>query len=298
MYRRKARPQFAVPSRLRSWRQLPARRRFQSYHYAAILALITACCLAIEVMAPDEWRPDASWLLLAPACGLIVAGIPALVVARRARRAEQLAREKDELIGLLLKDYDGERGDWIWSCDAEGRLRGVSQKFALHAGRAAGALEGARFCDLLGEAHTAKDAGPDPVTLCMRQRQPFYNLEARIVAGGAECNWRMAGRPLFHDGRFAGYAGTAANITSEFRARETMTYLAYNDGLTGLANRVQFQKRLAECVARLERYDTAFTLLYIDLDKFKSVNDSLGHQAGDRLLIEVSRRLGRAIAQG
>lgn len=269
----------------------PAGAAVQNVHYALILALITACCLAIEMMAPEQWRPAASWLLFAPACGLLVAGIPALFVAGRARRAEQQALEKDELIGLLLKDYGGERGDWVWSCNADGRLRGVSQKFALHAGRPASALEGAPLADLLGAARSASDAGPDPVTLAMRQRQPFYNLEARIVAGGTECNWRMAGKPVFQEGRFAGYVGTAANITSEFRARQTMTYLAYNDGLTGLANRVQFQKRLAECVARLERYGTAFTLLYLDLDKFKGVNDTLGHQTGDRLLIEVAKRL-------
>ena len=129
----------------------------------------------------------------------------------------------------------------------------------------------------------------------MRQRKPFYNLEARILAGGVECSWRMAGKPLFREGRFAGYVGTAANITTEFRAKETMTYLAYNDGLTGLSNRAHFQKQLAECVARLDRYGSAFTLLYLDLDKFKPVNDRLGHQAGDRLLIEVGKRLGALV---
>ena len=129
----------------------------------------------------------------------------------------------------------------------------------------------------------------------MRQRKPFYNIEARILAGGTDCRWRMAGKPVFRDGRFAGYVGTAANMTTEFRARETMTFLAYNDGLTGLSNRTHFQKRLAECVARLDRYGSAFTLLYLDLDKFKPVNDSLGHQAGDRLLIEVGKRLGALV---
>ena len=78
----------------------------------------------------------------------------------------------------------------------------------------------------------------------MRQRQPFYNLDARIMAEGGECNWRMAGKPLFRDGRFAGYVGTAANITSEFRAKETMTYLAYNDGLTGLSNRAPCRREV------------------------------------------------------
>ena len=267
----------------------------QHLPYAAMVGLITACCLAIEFMAPEQWQPDIIWLLLAPAGGLIAGGIPALIAARRSQRIEKIAQEKDDLIGLLLKDYAAERSDWVWACDVDGRLRGVSQKFALHAARQSGSLEGMPLADLLGEARTGKDAGPDEVTVSMRQRKPFYNLEAKILAGGVECSWRMAGKPLFREGRFAGYVGTAANITTEFRAKETMTYLAYNDGLTGLSNRAHFQKRLAECVARLDRYGSAFTLLYLDLDKFKPVNDRLGHQTGDRLLIEVGKRLGALV---
>ena len=257
-----------------------------------MVTLITACCLAIEIMAPEHWQPSVIWFLLAPAGGLIAGAIPALIVVRRSRQAERMAEEKEDLIGLLLKDYAAERGDWVWSCDVDGRLRGVSQKFALHAGQPSGSLEGMPLAELLGEA---RDAAPDGITVAMRQRKPFYNVEAKILAGDADCRWRMAGKPLFRDARFAGYVGTAANITTEFRARETMTYLAYNDGLTGLANRSHFQKRLSECVARLDRYGSAFTLLYLDLDKFKAVNDSLGHQAGDRLLIEVGKRLGALV---
>ncbi len=67
--------------------------------------------------------------------------------------------------------------------------------------------------------------------------------------------------------------------------------LANEDPLTGLANRARFQERLAEEVARSQRAGTTFGLLYLDLDGFKGVNDQLGHDAGDALLIEVGRRL-------
>ena len=53
----------------------------------------------------------------------------------------------------------------------------------------------------------------------MRQRKPFYNVEARIVAGDGEHRWRMAGKPVFRDSRFEGYVGTAANVTTESRQR-------------------------------------------------------------------------------
>ncbi len=271
-----------------------AKASVSQFQYASVVVLIAASCLAIELVAPAEWRPNMLWLLLAPAVGLFVTGIPALFASRRPPSADQSMREKDELIGLLLKDYAGERSDWLWASDIEGRLKGVSQKFAVHAARDAGALEGKPLVDVLAEGRS-KDAGPDEIAIMMRQRQPFYNLEARIMTGGTECTWRMAGKPMFRNGRFDGYVGTAGNITSEFRARETMTFLAYYDGLTGLSNRVHFQKRLSECVARLDRYGNAFTLMYLDLDKFKAVNDTLGHQAGDSLLIEVAKRLSAQV---
>jgi len=266
----------------------------QQLPYAAIVAFITACCLSIEFLAPEHWGPSVVWFLLAPAGALIASAIPALVVARRVQRIEKMAHEKDDLIGLLLKDYAAERGDWVWSCDVDGRLRGVSQKFALHAGRASGQLEGTALADLLGEGETGR-ADPDGIAVLMRQRKPFYNVEARIVASDGEHRWRMAGKPVFRNSRFEGYVGTAANVTTESRAKETMAYLAFNDGLTGLSNRVHFQKRLGDCVARLDRYGSAFTLLYLDLDKFKAVNDTLGHQAGDQLLIEVAKRLSATV---
>ena len=146
-----------------------------------MVTLITACCLAIEIMAPEHWQPSVIWFLLAPAGGLIAGAIPALIVVRRSRQAERMAEEKEDLIGLLLKDYAAERGDWVWSCDVDGRLRGVSQKFALHAGQPSGSLEGMPLADLLGEA---RDAAPDGITVAMRQRKPFYNVEAKILAGG------------------------------------------------------------------------------------------------------------------
>ena len=198
----------------------------QQAPYAAMVTLITVCCLAIEFLAPDAWQPSVFWFLLAPAAGLIAAGIPALLVARRSLRVERTAQEKDDLLGLLLKDYAGERGDWVWSCDVDGRLRGVSQKFALHAARPSDQLDGMALADLLGEGAGGK-TDPDGIAVLMRQRKPFYNVEARIVAGDGEHRWRMAGKPVFRDSRFEGYVGTAANVTTEFAPEG-------NDGLSRL----------------------------------------------------------------
>ncbi|HXN08997.1 MAG TPA: diguanylate cyclase, partial [Candidatus Acidoferrales bacterium] len=74
-----------------------------------------------------------------------------------------------------------------------------------------------------------------------------------------------------------------------------ISYLAYHDPLTGIANRMQFQLRLGETIATARRRGRRFGLVYVDLDRFKEVNDTLGHAGGDRILIETARRLGGAV---
>ncbi|MBV8204361.1 MAG: GGDEF domain-containing protein, partial [Candidatus Eremiobacteraeota bacterium] len=77
-----------------------------------------------------------------------------------------------------------------------------------------------------------------------------------------------------------------------------ISYLAYHDALTGLPNRAQFQLRIREAIASARRHQRRFGLIYVDLDRFKEVNDTLGHHNGDALLVEVAHRLTGAIRQG
>ena len=262
-----------------------------------MVVTITICCLAIQVLAPDPWRPHLIWLMLAPAGGLIFGVIPAMVLRRKYRQVQKRVMEQTDLIGLLMRDYAAERGDWLWSCDADGNLQGVNEKFASQAGQKVSALEGRPFRDFL-KAHMAEQSAAfTEIALAMRQRKSFYDVEATVTRAGGDHWWRLAGKPIYRENRFAGFVGTASDITAEVLAKETISFLAYNDGLTGLANRSHFSKRLNECVSRLERYGSPFSVLYLDLDKFKAVNDSRGHQAGDKLLVEVGRRLGSLLRE-
>jgi diguanylate cyclase (GGDEF)-like protein len=111
----------------------------------------------------------------------------------------------------------------------------------------------------------------------------------------------------FADGRFmlvtrkpmvdGGWLATHEDITERRRAEAEIVHLARHDGLTGLANRAEFNARLKEASKRLKRNGGAVTVMMLDLDKFKAVNDTRGHLAGDQLLVEVGRRLQSEIRE-
>ena len=91
--------------------------------------------------------------------------------------------------------------------------------------------------------------------------------------------------------------GTAQDITERKQAERAIHQLAYYDSLTGLANRVLFKDRLSNALSYAERYHQHLATLFIDLDRFKVINDTLGHTVGDRLLTHVAERLSESVRQ-
>ena len=96
-------------------------------------------------------------------------------------------------------------------------------------------------------------------------------------------------------GQVINYVGIFSDITIVKESQRRVEFLATHDELTSLPNRALFLDRVRQTVARSQRMDATFAILFIDLDNFKVVNDSLGHAAGDELLIEISRRLRECV---
>ncbi|OHD71936.1 MAG: hypothetical protein A2W19_02075 [Spirochaetes bacterium RBG_16_49_21] len=96
-------------------------------------------------------------------------------------------------------------------------------------------------------------------------------------------------------GKPIGFRGISRNITERKRAEEKIQYLATHDALTGLPNRMMFSQMLNHALQSARRYQRQFAVFFIDLDRFKVINDTLGHEAGDQLLQEIATRLKQTL---
>lgn len=199
--------------------------------------------------------------------------------------AEFTVTESAETISLLLHDYEAQSADWLWRVDHSGCLVGVCDRFGEAAAMPRAELEGKELVSLFRP-------GPQREQLSHRilRREPFRDLIvelAHVEGGDAGGRWWMLSASPRGDGTIR---GVARDVTATRRTEQRVAYMAHHDGLTGLANRFLFGETLTGQLARQRRGDSC-ALLYLDLDHFKTINDTLGHSCGDLLLTEAARRI-------
>ena len=131
----------------------------------------------------------------------------------------------------------------------------------------------------------------------LEAHKPFRDMElCRLDETGNKVWISIAGEPVFDSsGAFKGYRGVGKDISERKQDEERIQFLANHDALTSLPNRTMFSEVLNLAIQNARRYNRNFAVLFIDLDRFKNINDTLGHEAGDRLLQEMGARLTQTV---
>jgi len=181
--------------------------------------------------------------------------------------------------------------DWYWEMDEDLRFTYVSEGIRKVRGVPPESLVGKRRWESSDIVAGDEEMARHRATL--EGHLPFRDFVlARRNPDGKVTYVSHTGRPIFDDrGSFRGYRGVARDITERVRAEEELARLAHFDTLTGLPNRAMLHERLRRAIARANRGQKLLAVLFLDLDQFKEINDSLGHPVGDAVLVETARRL-------
>ena len=218
-----------------------------------------------------------------------------------ARKVAETARRRTE---ARLARIAETAADAIMLYDASGHVIFANPAAARVFGRPVEELWSLSYDDEQWGDATLED---EPLTLAQtvfrrveRERAPVYDMEYTVKRPNGDIVAVSANAtPLPEDnGRFGGVVASFSDITQRRAMEEKLNHQAFHDPLTGLANRALMNNRLTQVLAAGGREASECAVLFIDLDNFKWVNDSLGHDAGDVLLCEVAARLKNTLRAG
>ncbi len=233
----------------------------------------------------------ATCLLLALLCMLAVS------LRQRALRKENAYEQRIFRNEQFLREVEAVSRVGGWRLTADGQFSEVSEQFCQIMGvtqeREPLSLE--RLC-----AHFNDESGRLLRRLVERalQRSLNFDTELRLLRRDESELWlHIRGEIIRHSAEHKELVGAIQDITKAKKADSLIEYQANYDALTGLANRTLFRDRLANALAAARRTSTKLAVVFIDLDNFKSVNDNLGHDVGDEVLVEAARRIRSCVRE-
>ncbi len=206
------------------------------------------------------------------------------------RKIDQALRESEARFRAMTELSS----DWYWEQDAELRFTRLDSRHASQHTQP-NPLLGRRIWE---STLIVQDVGGwDAFRENLVARKSFRDVIMQRVAPERRAYYiSMSGEPRFDAaGTFIGYRGISREITEQKVAEEHIHHMARHDGLTGLPNRMMFSSLLNVAIPTAARYKRNFAVMFIDLDRFKFINDTLGHEAGDTLLKEITARFKQTL---
>lgn len=230
-------------------------------------------------------------------------GVGAVLAFRRLRSAADAAfdraqRDREQRRAeQLLAEYEETGQGWFWETDRSGRVTYVTARIAGQVGKPVDDVVGRPFIALF-LLETQDQESERTLGFHLNTRSSFQELPVRAATEGEERWWSISGRPVLDQfNNFMGFRGSGTDLTEKRRSQQHVTLLARYDALTQLANRFQMSEWLEKILASPRIESRACAVFLLDLDRFKQVNDTMGHPAGDALLKQVAERLSSTVGE-
>ncbi len=196
----------------------------------------------------------------------------------------ELNEEKQKLIEseARFRDFAEASADWFWESDDKLKINVVT-----------GGPADLNFYSLTDLAEACHSHTPGEMLKMIQAHKRFADFVVHFTnEQGKLVYLRVSGKPVFNSsGSFTGYRGVGSDVSEMVALNRKVEFLASHDELTGLPNRSLFRQRLEHAIAKAARTGQQVLLLFFDLDHFKLVNDTLGHEAGDQLLMMATKRI-------
>lgn len=257
---------------------LPRQLSLQRHFGFTLFGLLSLLILLWRWMAEPHWLTDS---LLTGSCLVTLwFGILEWQFLRRTARAYELA---------MQAAYDG-----FWEWDPQSKRLNVGKRLLEILGYHEDFLPTTHeWLDIVHPEDRSKYN--QAVAEHLKGKSPVFYCEYRVRASDGSFRWIGSRGIAVRDRHEKAYqmVGSVSDITERRRYQENLEFLASHDNLTGLPNRLDLGRELAQFIAKARQENTLLGLFFVDLDRFKDVNDSLGHRAGDLLLQSVAQRLGQ-----
>ncbi|AWW74979.1 GGDEF domain-containing protein [Erythrobacter sp. KY5] len=193
----------------------------------------------------------------------------------------------------MLDELERSGLGWFWASDQTGKVTYLSAAIAERLDLPLNDIIGQPLASVFVSAE--REGRTKSLSLMLGAHKSFSGFAVRAEKRPDSAVLRLSGQPTFEGKTFIGFRGTGSDITDEYHREEETERLAKYDSLTGLSNRHRMKHQIETTLTAFKAAKRNCAILMLDLDKFKHVNDTLGHSAGDELLRQVSDRLQRSI---